>query len=147
MKTASQNRRKKKEDANGRRTETDANILIEIATFSEDLIINTDKNLLHQIFSIAIDNSIKHSKAKDLRITLGAEKTGRKTLLFVRDNGEGFSKEALKRAFDRFYSGDKSHKTGSGIGLSIVKSIAHLMGGKIRLENDSGAVVKIILSS
>ena len=136
-----------KEDANRRRTETDANILIEIATFSEDLIINTDKNLLHQIFSIAIDNSIKHSKAKDLRITLGAEKTGRKTLLFIRDNGEGFSKEALKRAFDRFYSGDKSHKTGSGIGLSIVKSIARLMGGKIRLENDSGAVVKIILPS
>ena len=62
-------------------------------------------------------------------------------------NGKGFSKEALSHAFDRFFSGDKSHKTGSGIGLSIAKSIAKVLGAKLRLENDCGAVVKIIVFS
>ena len=134
-----------KEEINGRHEENGADILIETAPIPDDYIIKTDRNLLKQIFRIGIENSIKHSNSKNLKITLGVEKTGRKTMLFIGDNGEGFSEEALKRAFDRFYSGDKSHKTGSGIGLSIVKSITRVLGVKVRLENDSGAVVKIIL--
>lgn len=134
-----------KEEINGRHEENGADILIETATIPDDYIIKTDRNLLKQIFRIGIENSIKHSNSQNLKITLGVEKTGRKTMLFIGDNGEGFSEEALKRAFDRFYSGDKSHKTGSGIGLSIVKSITRVLGVKVRLENDSGAVVKIII--
>lgn len=134
-----------KEEINGRHEENGADILIETAPIPDDYIIKTDRNLLKQIFRIGIENSIKHSNSQNLKITLGVEKTGRKTMLFIGDNGEGFSEEALKRAFDRFYSGDKSHKTGSGIGLSIVKSITRVLGVKVRLENDSGAVVKIIL--
>ncbi|MCR5124553.1 MAG: HAMP domain-containing histidine kinase [Treponema sp.] len=136
-----------KDEANGKRNATVENILIEITPVSENLVIKTDRNLLRQIFSIAIDNSINHSKSQNLKITLGAEKSNRKTVLFVRDNGKGFSKEALSHAFDRFFSGDESHKTGSGIGLSIAKSIAKVLGAKIRLENDCGAVVKIIVFS
>ncbi|MBR6080991.1 MAG: HAMP domain-containing histidine kinase [Treponema sp.] len=134
-----------KEEINGRHEENGADILIETAPIPDDYIIKTDRNLLKQIFRIGIENSIKHSNSQNLKITLGVEKTGRKTMLFIGDNGEGFSEEALKRAFDRFYSGDKSHKTGSGIGLSIVKSITRVLGVKVRLENDSGAVVKIII--
>ena len=134
-----------KEEINGRHEENGADILIETAPIPDDYIIKTDRNLLKQIFRIGIENSIKHSNSQNLKITLGVEKTGRKNILFIGDNGEGFSEEALKRAFDRFYSGDKSHKTGSGIGLSIVKSITRVLGVKVRLENDSGAVVKIII--
>lgn len=134
-----------KEEINGRHEENGEDILIETAPIPDDYIIKTDRNLLKQIFRIGIENSIKHSNSQNLKITLGVEKTGRKTMLFIGDNGEGFSEEALKRAFDRFYSGDKSHKTGSGIGLSIVKSITRVLGVKVRLENDSGAVVKIII--
>ena len=134
-----------KEEINGRHEENGADILIETSPIPDDYIIKTDRNLLKQIFRIGIENSIKHSNSQNLKITLGVEKTGRKTMLFIGDNGEGFSEEALKRAFDRFYSGDKSHKTGSGIGLSIVKSITRVLGVKVRLENDSGAVVKIII--
>lgn len=136
-----------KEELSARPAENGANILIEITPSSEDLIIRTDKNLLHQIFSIAIENSIKHSRTQNLKITLDSQKSGRKITLLIRDNGQGFSREALSRGFDRFYSGDKSHKTGSGIGLSIVKSIARALGAKVRLENNGGAVVKIIISS
>ncbi|MBQ4377654.1 MAG: HAMP domain-containing histidine kinase [Treponema sp.] len=136
-----------KEELSARPAENGADILIEIAPLPDDYIIKTDRNLLKQVFSIAVENSIKHSNSQNLKITLGTEKSGRKTTLFIRDNGEGFSKEALKRAFDRFYSGDKSHKKGSGIGLSIVKSIARALGAKVRLENDGGAVIKVILPS
>ena len=136
-----------KEELSARPAENGADMQIEIIPLPDDYIIKTDRNLLCQIFSIAIENSIKHSNSQNLKITLGAEKSGRKTTLFIRDNGEGFSEEALKRAFDRFYSGDNSHKKGSGIGMSIVKSISRVLGAKVRLENDGGAVVKVILPS
>lgn len=127
------------------RAENGKNVLIEIEPFPEKLAISSDGNLLSQIFSIAIENSKKHAESKNLKISLCAEKSGRKTALTIRDNGKGFSKEALSHAFDRFFSGDKSHKNGSGIGLSIAKSIARVLGAKLRLENDRGAVVKILV--
>ena len=127
------------------RAENGKNVLIEIEPFPEKLAISSDKALLSQIFSIAIENSKKHAESKNLKISLCAEKSGRKTALTIRDNGKGFSKEALSHAFDRFFSGDKSHKNGSGIGLSIAKSIARVLGAKLRLENDRGAVVKILV--
>lgn len=127
------------------RAENGKNVLIEIEPFPEKLAIFSDKALLSQIFSIAIENSKKHAESKNLKISLCAEKSGRKTALTIRDNGKGFSKEALSHAFDRFFSGDKSHKKGSGIGLSIAKSIARVLGAKLRLENDRGAVVKILV--
>lgn len=127
------------------RAENGKNVLIEIEPFPEKLAISSDGNLLSQIFSIAIENSKKHAETENLKISLCAEKSGRKTALTIRDNGKGFSKEALSHAFDRFFSGDKSHKNGSGIGLSIAKSIARVLGAKLRLENDRGAVVKILV--
>ena len=129
------------------RRENGKNVLIEIEPFPEKLAISSDKALLSQIFSIAIENSKKHAESENLKISLCAEKSGRKTALTIRDNGKGFSKEALSHAFDRFFSGDKSHKNGSGIGLSIAKSIARVLGAKLRLENDGGAVVRIIVFS
>lgn len=129
------------------RAENGKNVLIEIEPFPEKLAISSDGNLLSQIFSIAIENSKKHAETENLKISLCAEKSGRKTALTIRDNGKGFSKEALSHAFDRFFSGDKSHKKGSGIGLSIAKSIARVLGAKLRLENDGGAVVRIIVFS
>ena len=129
------------------RRENGKNVLIEIEPFPEKLAISSDKALLSQIFSIAIENSKKHAESENLKISLCAEKSGRKTALTIRDNGKGFSKEALSHAFDRFFSGDKSHKKGSGIGLSIAKSIACVLGAKLRLENDGGAVVRIIVFS
>ena len=127
------------------RAENGKNVLIEIEPFPEKLAISSDKALLSQIFSITIENSKKHAEPENLKISLCAEKSGRKTALTIRDNGKGFSKEALSHAFDRFFSGDKSHKKGSGIGLSIAKSIARVLGAKLRLENDRGAVVKILV--
>ena len=129
------------------RAENGKNVLIEIEPFPEKLAISSDGNLLSQIFSIAIENSKKHAETENLKISLCAEKSGRKTALTIRDNGKEFSKEALSHAFDRFFSGDKSHKKGSGIGLSLAKSIASVLSAKLRLENDGGAVVRIIVFS
>ncbi len=66
------------------------------------------------------------------------------------DNGLGMSKNFLARAFEPFSQEGKETTTtftGSGLGLSIVKDIAELMGGKVELESKEnvGTKVKVTL--
>lgn len=59
----------------------------------------------------------------------------------VEDKGLGIGTEDLQRIFDPFYrspavTGEQIH--GSGLGLSIVKSIAEAMGGKLTVQSELG---------
>jgi signal transduction histidine kinase len=62
-------------------------------------------------------------------------------VITVEDNGIGIPKDELPFIFERFYRTDKSRsrKTGgTGIGLTIVKSIILAHGGKIEVESELG---------
>ena len=64
--------------------------------------------------------------------------------LEVRDNGPGFTEEALKRAFDPFFT---TRPRGSGLGLAVCRKIAEGCGGTIGAANavGGGAVVTVLL--
>jgi len=107
------------------------------------LIISTDKELLRQVLVVIISNSLRYA-GEDCKITIKADgKT-----ISICDNGDGFGEDVLPHVFDRFYRGDKAHnrdKGGSGLGLSIAKTIIEALGGKISASNASpkGACVTI----
>jgi signal transduction histidine kinase len=88
-----------------------------------------------------LSNGIRHAKSCITIKSLLIDK-GTNTVITVRDDGDGFTTEDLEHAFDYFYSGAKS---GSGLGLTIVKKIIEEHLGAIRIYNDNGAVVEIIL--
>ena len=101
----------------------------------DELVILSDEELLHQIFTIFISNSIKFALPENpCVITLRAlskddEAAGlaEHFILEEEDNGPGIAEEALPHIFDRFYRGDDSHCRnvgGSGLGLSIAKTLA-----------------------
>jgi signal transduction histidine kinase len=54
----------------------------------------------------------------------------------VRDTGAGMSSDDLARAFDRFHKGPESH--GSGLGLTIARSLVSAHGGDIRASSSPG---------
>lgn len=57
----------------------------------------------------------------------------------ISDEGIGMDEEVKKHIFDKFYQGDDSRVTeGSGLGLSLVKKILQLCGGKITVESELG---------
>ena len=60
--------------------------------------------------------------------------------VIVKDNGVGIPQNEVPYVFDRFYRAENSgiNKTGSGLGLSIVKSIMDKHGGKIWAESEEG---------
>lgn len=61
-------------------------------------------------------------------------------MLSVRDTGIGISADALSRVFDRFYRGDESRSTpsGSGLGLSISKSLVEAYAGELTVTSELG---------
>ena len=68
---------------------------------------------------------------------------GEEGLSFLENN---IKKEEQERIFTRFYQIDKSHsQEGSGLGLSIVKSIIDLSGGKIEVESKENSGTTFII--
>lgn len=67
---------------------------------------------------------------------------GRWVEIVVEDNGPGFGKQALERAFEPFFT---TRTTGTGLGLAIVKRIAEAHGGEAVVENVVGGGARIVL--
>jgi two-component system OmpR family sensor kinase len=108
-----------------------------------------DASGLRQVFTNLIVNATKFSNENDqIEIALGA-KDGR-AVIEVRDHGDGIPKALREKVFERFYRADNSRNRetgGSGLGLSIVKTIVSRHGGDIKaLETPGGgATFKITL--
>jgi hypothetical protein len=59
-------------------------------------------------------------------------------MFWVADDGAGVPKEELPRLFDRFWQATSSDRRGAGLGLSIVKGIVDLHGGRVWVESEVG---------
>lgn len=65
----------------------------------------------------------------------------------VRDDGPGFSPDALEHATDRFWRADESRpRGGTGLGLSIARTIVEANGGTLTLENAPGGGARVSVS-
>ncbi len=107
-----------------------------------------DSDMLYQVLYNLIDNAIKFTPEGGT-ISVGIEAEGGKTLIRVRNSGDGIAPEELEYIFDRFYKTDKSRgldKTGTGLGLYIVKNLVQRMGGEIEAESKVGEYTEFILT-
>ncbi|MGG5460235.1 ATP-binding protein [Clostridium sp. B9] len=113
----------------------------------EENIIKCDPVKLERLILNLLSNSIKFtSNHGEIFVDLIALDDWVK--ISVKDNGMGIPKEMQASIFDRFVQADKSLKRrneGSGIGLSIVKSIADLHGGKVELISDDTSGTEFIV--
>jgi two-component system sensor histidine kinase BaeS len=108
--------------------------------------ISGDPERLEQVLQNLAFNALRYTPDGG-RITLEARGTAEGLHLRVRDNGPGIPPEHLPRIFERFYKADASRAQtgGSGLGLSIAKTIVERHGGTISARNDGGAVFEVTL--
>ncbi len=115
----------------------------------EELDIKCDPDFLERIVLNLISNAIKFSEeGSNILVEIFSSEIW--VGIKVKDDGIGIPIEIQNKIFDRFVQGDKSmrrKKEGSGIGLSLVKSLVELMDGKVYLESDgkSGTTFTILL--
>ena len=108
--------------------------------------VNGDPDRLEQALQNLAANALRHTPDEG-QISLTAARVPEGIRLTVRDTGPGIPPEHLPLIFDRFYKADASRRaaSGSGLGLSIVKTIVERHGGTITARNDNGAVFEITL--
>jgi PAS domain S-box-containing protein len=110
---------------------------INIFVSSELPIIYGDKIKFNQLFQNLLNNAITHNDKENGKIEIGCETKNKYYLFYVRDNGVGIDKKYHHQIFKIFYYITKN-KHSTGIGLSIVKKIIEIYGGRIWVESKLG---------
>lgn len=116
---------------------------------AETTAIWGDRDRLLQVFSNLMENSLRYTDSPG-SLTVRQLCTASEVLLQFSDTVPGVPKESLPRLFDRLYRVDKSRSRahgGSGLGLSICKTIIEAHGGTIKAQQarDGGLLVEISL--
>ncbi len=109
--------------------------------------LRADRLRLHQAVAAVVDNAMTHTDAPGV-VRLTAHPVDGGVAVVVSDDGPGIGEDDLDRVFERFYRGDDSRARstgGSGLGLSITRSIIEAHGGQIEAAQgpDGGAVFTI----
>lgn len=104
------------------------------------VVVVGDEQRLRQVVGNLVQNALRHTpKGTPVAVSVGA--LGGTARLAVRDEGPGIPEEHAGRLFERFYRADPSRTRGSGgsgLGLSIVASIAASHGGRAYVETAPG---------
>lgn len=104
------------------------------------LVVDVDRLRWHQAISVLVDNALAYT-SPDTLIELSVSEADGAVEFSVADQGPGLSAHDADRIFDRFYRGDSSRARssgGSGLGLSIARSIVEAHGGTLELQTELG---------
>ncbi len=94
--------------------------------------------LLKEVWNNIIDNAIKFSD-NDGVIRIELRQITNKAVVKIIDNGIGMSEETLNRLYERFYRGKEAYSyDGSGLGMSMVKSVLDKHNGVINVSSQIG---------
>ena len=106
----------------------------------KDIMYNCNVDRIKQLFSILVDNAIKHANEKS-KISVTVKKKKDTIMFSVRNRGESIPKDEREKIFERFYRSDKSRNRNEnryGLGLAIAKNIVNMHNGKIMVTCSGG---------
>jgi two-component system OmpR family sensor kinase/two-component system sensor histidine kinase BaeS len=118
----------------GQAESAELDLRIDIKQESGPLLIFGDAGRLDQVLSNLIANAISHTQPGG-EIIFRAWKGPDGVRMQVSDNGRGIPPEDLPYIFERFWRGDSSRQSNSGLGLAISRQLVQSHGGDISVES------------
>ncbi len=112
------------------------------------LNVSANNTLLQELLNNLIDNAIRYNQA-GAKVTVGLAIANYEAVLFVQDNGVGIAINEQQKVFERFYRVLGTAENGCGLGLAIVREIAHQHQARVLLEysdmkKKTGTTIKVI---
>jgi iron only hydrogenase large subunit-like protein/nitrogen-specific signal transduction histidine kinase len=107
-------------------------------TEMEELYLNCDANLIERIMLNLLSNSVKYGKENGNIKVYVYKADPHNVTISVKDDGIGIHEQMQEKIFERFQKVDTSlsrKNEGSGIGLSLVKSLVEIQGGTITCKS------------
>ena len=112
----------------------------------EDIKVVFDSRLFLRALENLTGNAVRYT-GEDGMISFDAVYSDNVISITVSDNGKGITKEELPFIFDPFYRGSSSRREkGSGLGLSVVKSVIDSHGWNINVESKQNEYTRFIIT-
>ncbi|HEX6140476.1 MAG TPA: HAMP domain-containing sensor histidine kinase [Candidatus Limnocylindria bacterium] len=113
------------------------------------IMLRFDRERIVQLLSNLVGNGLKFTP-RGGEVRIGARDAGPDAIVEVADSGPGIREDELPHVFDRFFRGTnvgEARASGSGLGLSIARSIVEMHGGEITVTSapGQGAVFRVRL--
>lgn len=120
---------------------------IDIETNIDDSVtITADEELMLLVWNNLFSNAFKFTPENG-KVSVSVKQDGNKVTAIVSDTGCGMSEDVKAHIFEKFYQGDKSHSAqGNGLGLSLVKKVIDISGGKIKVISEIGKGSSFVLT-
>jgi signal transduction histidine kinase len=121
---------------------------VKIEVRGEPTVVRGDQDWIHRIVTNLVANADRYAKTRIVISVASFDGRGR---LVVADDGPGIPEDLLPRAFDRFARADAARGRaggGAGLGLAIIASFVHALGGTVTAANGAsldGACVEVEL--
>ena len=112
-------------------------LVLETVTPEDFPSTRTDPQLVHLMLVNLVANAIKFTQAG--RVCIHLEAVGDRRLISVRDTGPGIPEHERARIFEPFEqleSVRRKHLPGVGLGLAIVREMAHALRGEVQLASE-----------
>lgn len=107
-----------------------------------DAVVSTDPVILERILDNLVSNAVRYTEEGG--VLIGVRRAGRRAVrVEVHDTGIGVPVAAREQIFQEFYqvgNVQRDRSKGLGLGLSIVRRLAHLLGHPVSLRQRKGAV-------
>ncbi len=117
---------------------------IEIASGDGRLPCRTDPKRVMQILVNLLTNAVRHSPEGDV-VRVELREAGENFRIDVVDRGEGIAPELHATIFEAFERGANESERGTGLGLTLSRNLARLLGGDLQVESRLGKGARFIL--
>ena len=112
----------------------------------QSIRITGSETYLGEAIDNLIDNALLYGCPNGGVIHVELRLEDHSAVLMIKDNGNGIKAELVDSVFDRFFHDSDSSNTGSGLGLSIAKTVIELHDGKLNLNSDNnGTSLSIVI--
>lgn len=114
---------------------------VEFESGDDDVFVLANPDAIHQVLYNLLENAVKFTDENGKLSIFISPARNKKALVRIRNTGEGIPEEELSHVFERFYKSDRSRgldKTGTGLGLYIVKTILEKHGETISVSSTVG---------
>ena len=121
---------------------------VRLSVGGDPLTVNGDAEQLREALNNVVANAILYN-VPDGSVTISTRRTGATARIEVADTGIGIPSDAVPRVFDRFFRVDKARSRemgGSGLGLSIARTIVTAHGGDIACTSEPGVGSMFVIS-
>jgi len=112
----------------------------------QSIRITGSETYLGEAIDNLIDNALLYGCPNGGVIHVELRLEDHSAVLMIKDNGNGIKAELVDSVFDRFFHDSDSSNTGSGLGLSIAKTVIELHDGELNLNSDNnGTSLSIVI--